>query len=86
METEILEDYHGVINILERLMLFIFHGLSKRYGKEPESARRTYVAEPFRLPKEGNIVRIEFTKGIKIARPAKRSGTIATLLVPRKRN
>jgi aspartyl-tRNA synthetase len=70
MEMEIIEDYHEVVGMLERLMLFIFHGLSERYSKETELVRRTYAVEPFKLPKEGTIPRIEFTEGIKMLREA----------------
>ena len=47
MEMEILEDYHEVVDILEKLMLFIFNGLNERYGKETELI--LYTATAFRI-------------------------------------
>jgi hypothetical protein len=70
MEMEILEDYHEVVDVLEKLMLFIFHGLNERYGKETELIRKVYVVEPFKLPEISNIPRIEFSQGVKMLREA----------------
>lgn len=70
MEMEIFEDYHEVVDVLERLMLFIFNGLSTRYAKETELVRNVYTVEPFKLPEAGKIPRIEFSEGIKMLREA----------------
>jgi len=70
MEMEILEDYHEVVDILEKLMLFIFNGLNERYGKETELIRKVYAVEPFKLPAVSNIPRIEFSEGVKMLREA----------------
>jgi aspartyl-tRNA synthetase len=70
MEMEIVEDYHEVVDMLEKLMLFIFNGLGERYGKETDLVRKTYAVEPFKLPKEGTVPRIEFVEGIKMLREA----------------
>jgi aspartyl-tRNA synthetase len=68
MEMEILEDYHEVVDTLERLMLFIFNGLTERYAKETELVRNVYAVKPFKLP--GSIPRIEFSEGIRMLREA----------------
>jgi len=70
MEMEILEDYHEVVDMLERLMLFIFQGLNERYAKETELVRTVYAVEPFKLPEAGNVPRIEFAEGIRMLREA----------------
>ena len=67
---EILEDYHEVVDILEKRMLFIFIGLHDRYGKETELIRKVYAVEPFKLPAVSNIPRIEFSEGVKMLREA----------------
>lgn len=70
MEMEILEDYHEVVDLLEKLMLFIFNGLNERYAKETELIRKVYAVEPFKLPAVSNIPRIEFSQGIQMLREA----------------
>jgi aspartyl/asparaginyl-tRNA synthetase len=70
MEMEILENYHEVIDMLERLMLFIFNGLEERYARETELVRKVYHVEPFKLPEEGKVPRLEFSEGIKMLREA----------------
>jgi aspartyl-tRNA synthetase len=68
MKMGILQDYHEVVDILEKLMLFIFNGLNERYSKETELIRKVYTVEPFKLPAIPNIPRIEFSQGAKILR------------------
>jgi aspartyl/asparaginyl-tRNA synthetase len=70
MEMEILENYHEVVDILEKLMLFIFNGLNERYGRETELIRKVYPVEPFKLPAVSSVPRIEFSEGIKLLREA----------------
>lgn len=70
MEMEILEDYHEVVDLLEKLMLFIFNGLAERYSKETELIRKVYAVEPFKLPAISNIPRIEFSEGVQMLRDA----------------
>jgi aspartyl-tRNA synthetase len=70
MEMEILENYHEVVDMLERLMLFIFQGLNERYAKETELVRKVYSVEPFKLPEAGKVPRIPFSEGIKMLREA----------------
>jgi len=67
---EILDDYHEVVDMLERLMLFIFNGLGERYAKETELVRNVYAVEPFKLPEAGRVPRIEFSDGISMLREA----------------
>jgi aspartyl/asparaginyl-tRNA synthetase len=70
MEIEILDDYHEVVDMLERLMLFIFNGLAEKYAKETELVRNVYAVEPFKLPQAGSIPRIDYSEGIKMLREA----------------
>lgn len=70
MEMEILQDYHEVVDMLERLMQFIFQRLNERYAKETELVRKVYAVEPFELPDAGKVPRIEFAEGIRMLREA----------------
>jgi aspartyl-tRNA synthetase len=70
MEMEILDDYHEVVDMLERLMLFIFNGLAERYAKETELVRNVYAVKPFKLPEAGRVPRIDFSEGIRMLREA----------------
>jgi aspartyl-tRNA synthetase len=67
---EILDDYHEVVDMLERLMLFIFNGLAERYAKETELVRSTYAVEPFKLPQADRVPRIDFSEGVRMLREA----------------
>jgi aspartyl-tRNA synthetase len=70
LEMEVVEHYHEVVDLLENLMLFIFNGLATRYSKETALVRKTYAAEPFKLPEAGKVPRLEFAEGIKMLREA----------------
>lgn len=70
MEMEIPEYYHEVVDILEKLMLFIFNGLNGRYAKETELIRNVYAVESSKPPEISNIPRIEFSEGVKMLREA----------------
>jgi aspartyl-tRNA synthetase len=70
MEMEILDDYHEVFDMLERLMLFIFNGLNERYAKEIELVRNVYPLEPFKLPPADQVPRINFAEGVEMLRAA----------------
>jgi len=70
IEMEILDDYHEVVDMLERLMLFIFNGLAKRYAKETELVRNIYAVEPFKLPEADRVPRIDFSEGVRMLREA----------------
>jgi aspartyl-tRNA synthetase len=68
LEMEIEKDYHEVVDLLEKLMLFIFHGLAERYSKETELIRKVYSVHPFKLP--AKVPRLHFDEGIKLLREA----------------
>lgn len=68
LEMEIEEDYHEVVDLLERLMLFIFQGLNERYRKETSLIGKVYQVQQFKLP--ANVPRLSFEEGINILREA----------------
>ena len=68
LEMEIEEDYHEVLDLLERLMLFIVRGLNERYSKETELIGKVYPVQPFKLPT--NVPRVGFEEGIRMLREA----------------
>ena len=70
LEMAFEEDYHEVMTLLEGLMLHIFNGLRKRYGKETELVRSIYGVEEFKLPEEGRVPRVQFAEGVKMLREA----------------
>jgi aspartyl/asparaginyl-tRNA synthetase len=68
VEMEFEEDYHEVVDLLEKLMLFIFKGLQERYSNETELIRKVYAVQPFKLP--GKFPRLHYAEGIKMLREA----------------
>lgn len=59
-----MEIYHKAVDMLGRLMLFIFQGLDERYVKETELPCTVYAMEPFKLPEVGNVPQIGFAKAL----------------------
>lgn len=62
------EHYHEVIEVLEDLFVFIFNGLRERFAKEIAVVREQYPVEEFRIPKNGEVLRITFKEGIAMLR------------------
>jgi aspartyl-tRNA synthetase len=65
---EIEEHYHEVRDMLESVLLYIFHGLEKNCAKEIELVRSVYPSEKFLLPAPGKEVRLTFAEGQKLLR------------------
>ncbi|KAL9055741.1 MAG: hypothetical protein Q9162_003377 [Coniocarpon cinnabarinum] len=71
LEMAFEEHYHEVVDLLEELMLHIFHGLRERYSKETELVRKTYNIEEFRLPAKGQKApRLHYSEGVSMLRGA----------------
>lgn len=68
LEMAFEENYHEAVDMLERLMLYIFDGLNTRYKKETDLVRSIYRVEPFALPEAGKVPRIPFSEGIQMLR------------------
>jgi aspartyl-tRNA synthetase len=68
LETEIENDYHEVMYLLEDLMLYIFRQLELRCKDQIELVRNAYPSTPFLLPQPGREVRISFADGQKLLR------------------
>lgn len=68
LETRFQKDYHEIVSLIEDLMLFIFDGLKKKYGKETELVRTIYKVPEFRLPEAGKVPRLHFKEGIAMLR------------------
>ena len=62
--------YHEVLDLLEGLFVYIFNGLKERYAKEIEIVRRQYPVEDFKVPENGQMVRLAFSEGIAMLREA----------------
>ncbi|KAI9669541.1 MAG: hypothetical protein M1817_004660 [Caeruleum heppii] len=62
--------YHEVLDLLEGLFVFIFSGLKERYAREIELVRRQYPVEDFKVPSNGEMLRISFADGIAMLRAA----------------
>ena len=60
---EIEEDYHEARDMVEAVMLHIFHGLNERCAEEIELIRTIYPSEEFLLPEPGKEVRLTFAEG-----------------------
>jgi aspartyl/asparaginyl-tRNA synthetase len=65
---EIEEHYHEVRDMLEGVLLYVFHGLEKNCAKEIELVRSIYPSEKFLLPPLGEEVRLTFAEGQKLLR------------------
>lgn len=68
LEMAFEEDYHEVVDLLERLMLHIFNGLKTRYSRETDLVRSIYSVEEFKLPEAGKVPRLPFSEGIQMLR------------------
>lgn len=70
LELAFEEHYHEVLDVLCELFVFIFSELKKRYAKEIEVVRAQYPCEEFKLPKDGKMVRINFSEGVAMLKEA----------------
>lgn len=70
LEMAFEEHYHEVIEVLEDLFVFIFNGLRERFAKEISVVREQYPVEEFKIPKDGQVLRITFKEGIAMLREA----------------
>lgn len=73
IEMAIEHHYHEVVSLLEDMLIFIFHGLNKRFGQpggEIEWVRKQWPSEPFVVPEKA--VRLRFSEGIQMLREAGR--------------
>lgn len=70
LEMAFEEHYHEVIEVLEDLFVFIFNGLRGRFAKEIAVVREQYPVEEFKIPKNGQVLRIKFKEGIAMLREA----------------
>lgn len=68
LEMAFEENYHEVVEVLERLMLHIFNGLRTRYKRETDLVRSIYHVDEFKLPEAGKVPRIPFAEGIQMLR------------------
>jgi aspartyl/asparaginyl-tRNA synthetase len=62
--------YHEVLELLEGLFIFILNGLGERFAKEIAIVRKQYPVEEFKIPKDGKVLRLNFTEGTKLLREA----------------
>ena len=62
--------YHEVLDLLEKMFVFIFTELKKRYARDIAIVRKQYPVDEFQLPANGEIVRLPFSDGIKMLREA----------------
>ena len=75
MDIEMAFDhhYHEVVGLLEDMLIFIFHGLNKRFGGpggEIEWVRKQWPSEPFVVPEKA--VRLKFSEGIEMLKESGR--------------
>lgn len=70
LEMAFEEHYHEVIEVLEDLFVFIFNGLRGRFAREIAVVREQYPIEEFKIPKDGQVLRIKFKEGISMLREA----------------
>jgi len=70
IEMAIEHHYHEVVTLLEDMLIFIFHGLNKRFGGEIEWVRKQWPSEPFVVPEKA--IRLKFSDGIKMLKEAGR--------------
>ena len=68
LEMTFDEHYHEVVDTLSDLFIYIFENLNSRYRREIDLVRRQYPVEEFKLPKDGKIVRLNYSEGIKMLR------------------
>lgn len=62
--------YHEVLDMLEGLFVHIFNGLKERYAREIEIVRKQYPVEEFKVPQNGQMVRLTFSEGVSMLREA----------------
>lgn len=70
LEMAFEEHYDEVIDVLSELFIFIFSELKNRYGNDIATVRKQYPVEEFKLPKDGKMVKLPFSEGIKLLREA----------------
>lgn len=70
LEMAFEEHYDEVIDVLSELFIFIFSELKKRYGNDIATVRKQYPVEEFKLPKDGKMVKLPFSEGVKLLREA----------------
>ncbi|CAK7900845.1 asparagine--tRNA ligase, cytoplasmic [[Candida] anglica] len=72
MEMAFEEHYDEVVDVLADLFVFIFTELKKRYGKEIATVRKQYPVEEFKIPANGEMVKIPFKEGVAMLKAAGR--------------
>lgn len=72
MEMAFEEHYHEVLEVLERLFIYIFTGLRERFATEIAVVRKQYPVEEFKIPKDGKVLRLQFKEGIQMLKDAGR--------------
>lgn len=68
LEMRIEEHYHEVRDMLEGVLLHIFHGLESRCAEDIEVVRSVYPSEKFLLPPKDAPVRLDFAAAQKLLR------------------
>ncbi|KAL3687935.1 hypothetical protein R1sor_014244 [Riccia sorocarpa] len=71
LEMEIKEHYFEVIDLLDRLFVYIFDGLNEKCQKELEAINQQYPFEPLKYHKQ--TLRLTFNEGVQLLKEA---GTI----------
>jgi len=68
MEMEIVESYHEVLHMLERVLLHIFRGLKEKCAADIEAVRAVYPSTDFALPEAGQELRLTFAEAQQLLR------------------
>jgi len=70
LEMAFEEHYDEVLAVLADLFVFIFSELKKRYAKEIATVRKQFPVEDFKVPENGQMVKLHFKEGIEMLRAA----------------
>lgn len=66
LEMAFEEHYHEVMELLDGLLRFVFHGLQERYSKEIEQVRTQFPSQNFTFPDK--TVVLTYREGLKMLR------------------
>lgn len=68
MEMSIHESYHEVLDVIDRLFVYMFRGIESRCATELEKIKEQYPFEPLRYHEK--TLKLEFAEGIKMLQEA----------------
>ncbi|KAI9771268.1 MAG: hypothetical protein M1840_002238 [Geoglossum simile] len=60
------EHYHEVLELLEKLFIYIFRGLKERFSDDIEVVRKQYPVHEFKIPEVGKVLRLSFAEGVRM--------------------